>query len=61
MGHWSGLDRDDDLPNATIIVGGANNWMRRFHDRTPIILDWRDAGAWIRGESPGAMFALGSR
>jgi hypothetical protein len=37
--HWSGLDGGDDLPNATIIVGEANNWMRRFHDRMPIILD----------------------
>ena len=53
--HWSGLDGGDDLPNATIIVGEANNWMRRFHDRMPIILDWRDAGAWMTGESPGAL------
>jgi putative SOS response-associated peptidase YedK len=30
--HWSGLDGGDDLPNATIIVGEASNWMRRFHD-----------------------------
>jgi putative SOS response-associated peptidase YedK len=53
--HWSGLDGGDDLSNATIIVGGANNWMRRFHDRMPIILDWRDAGGWMTGESPGAL------
>ena len=54
-GHWSGLDGGDDLPNATIIVGAANNWMRRFHERMPVILDWRDAGTWIMGESPGAL------
>ena len=53
--HWSGLDGGDDLPNATIIVGAANNWMRRFHDRMPVILDWRDARAWMTGESPGAL------
>ena len=53
--HWSGLDGGDDLPNATIIVGEANDWMRRFHDRMPVILDWRDAGAWMTGESPGAL------
>ena len=29
--------------------------MRRFHDRMPIILDWRDADAWMTGESPGAL------
>ncbi len=53
--HWSGLDGGDDLPNATIIVGEANRWMRRFHDRMPIILDWRDAGAWMTEESPRAL------
>ena len=53
--HWSGLDGGDDLPNATIIVGEANRWMRSFHDRMPVILDWRDAGAWMTGESPGAL------
>src|ERR1019366_6966221 len=53
--HWSGLDGGDDLPNATIIVGEANNWMRRFHGRMAVILDWRDAGAWMTGESPGAL------
>jgi putative SOS response-associated peptidase YedK len=44
-----------DSTAATIIVGEANNWMRRFHDRMPIILDWRDAGAWMTGESSGAL------
>ncbi len=50
--HWSGLDGGDDLPNAAIIVGAANDWMQRFHDRMPVILDWHDAEAWLRGESP---------
>jgi putative SOS response-associated peptidase YedK len=39
--RWSGLDGGDDLPNATIIAGEANGWIRGFHDRMPIILDWR--------------------
>ena len=26
-----------------------------LHERMPVILDWRDAGAWIMGESPGAL------
>jgi putative SOS response-associated peptidase YedK len=29
--------------------------MRRFHDRMPVILDWRDAGAWMAGESPAPL------
>ena len=35
--------------SATIIVGPANEWMARFHDRMPVILDWRDTGAWMTG------------
>ncbi len=53
--HWSGLDGGDDLPNATIIVGEANRWMRPLHDRMLVILDWRDVGAWMTGENPGAL------
>ena len=30
-------------------------WMRRFHDRMPIILDWRDTNAWMTGDDPGAL------
>ena len=37
------------MNSATIIVGPANEWMHRFHDRMPVILDWRDAGAWMAG------------
>jgi putative SOS response-associated peptidase YedK len=56
-GDMGPLERDggDDLPNATIIVSEANNWMRRFHDRMPVILDWRDTGPWMAGECPGAL------
>ncbi|MGD9657782.1 MAG: SOS response-associated peptidase [Methylocystis sp.] len=43
------------LTSATVIVGAANNWMSRFHDRMPIILDWRDAQSWIAGDSPAAL------
>ncbi len=53
--HWSGLDGGDDLPNATIVVGAANSWMRRFHDRMPIILDWKDREAWMAGDDPAAL------
>ena len=44
----------DAINSATIIVGAANEWMRRFHDRMPVILDWRDAGTWMTGDDPGA-------
>ena len=51
-------DTGEPLASATIIVGAANNWMNRFHDRQPVILDWRNANQWMRGDDPGAL--LGS-
>ena len=48
-------ESDAKVISATIIVGAANARMQRFHDRMPVILDWRDAGAWMRGDDPGAL------
>lgn len=52
---WCGYDGGDELPTAAIIVGPANGWMSRFHNRQPVILDWRDADAWMRGDDPAAL------
>lgn len=49
------IESDAKVDSATIIVGPANRWMSRFHDRMPVILDWRDARAWMRGEDHGAL------
>ncbi len=38
-----------ELLSATIVVGAANGWMSRFHDRMPIFLSWSDAKKWIAG------------
>ena len=43
------------MDSATVIVGPANEWMSRFHDRIPVILDWRDVGLWMVGDDPGAL------
>lgn len=43
------------VESATIVVGPANEWMRLYHDRMPVILDWSDAGAWMAGEQPGGL------
>lgn len=43
------------MDSATIIVGPANNWMSSFHDRMPVILDWRDASEWMGEDDPGAL------
>jgi putative SOS response-associated peptidase YedK len=48
---WRNPETEEKIASATIIVGPANNWMRPFHDRMPVILDWSDAGARMSGES----------
>ncbi len=53
--HWRDPGGGEELLSATIIVGAANDWMRRFHERMPVILDWRDVGAWLAGENPAAL------
>ena len=45
----------EDVLSATIIIGPANEWMTAYHDREPVILDWRDAMAWMRGDDPASL------
>lgn len=53
--HWRGFGGGDDIPNTTIIVGQANEWMARLHSCMPVILDWRNAKAWVHGDDPEAL------
>ena len=43
------------MDSAAIIVGPTNEWMSRFHDRMPVLLDWRDVDLWMVGDDPGAL------
>ncbi|ARN81939.1 SOS response-associated peptidase [Methylocystis bryophila] len=43
------------LLSATIVVGAANPWMSRFHDRMPILLSWSDAEHWVSGDDPATL------
>ena len=52
--NWRDPEGEDVL-SATIIVGPANEWMSAYHDREPVILDWRDATAWMRGDNPASL------
>jgi putative SOS response-associated peptidase YedK len=52
---WRNPETQESVDSATIVVGQANDWMRPFHDRMPVILDWRDADAWMSGEQPGQL------
>jgi putative SOS response-associated peptidase YedK len=54
--HW----RDPNgqaLLSATIVVGAANGWMSRYHDRMPILLSWSDAKKWIAGENAATLLS----
>jgi putative SOS response-associated peptidase YedK len=48
-------ETEENVDSATIIVGPANEWMRPYHDRMPVILDWPDADAWLHGECPAEL------
>jgi len=52
--NWRSPEGEDIL-SATIIVGPANEWMTPYHNRDPVILDWRDATAWMRGSDPASL------
>lgn len=52
--NWRSPEGEDIL-SATIIVGPANEWMSAYHDRQPVMLDWRDAAAWMRGDNPASL------
>lgn len=52
---WRDPETKEPIESATVIVGPANEWMRPFHDRMPVILDWCDAGAWMAGANPGEL------
>lgn len=47
---WRNPESGEDVLSATIIVGAANLWAARFHDRMPVMLSKADAAAWVAGE-----------
>jgi putative SOS response-associated peptidase YedK len=52
-GLWEGWKDPVDgetILSATIIVGVANPWMSRFHDRMPVLLDPQYFDEWLCGE-----------
>src|SRR4051812_29346769 len=43
--EWTG----DKVLSCTIIVCGASEWMKTYHDRMPMILDLKDFDGWLDG------------
>jgi putative SOS response-associated peptidase YedK len=52
---WRHPETLETVNSASIIVGPANLWMKPYHDRMPVILNWQDIDAWFHGECPGAL------
>ncbi|WP_306344961.1 SOS response-associated peptidase [Methylosinus sp. Ce-a6] len=52
---WRDPETTEPLLSATIVVGAANEWMSRFHDRMPVLLAPPDFDAWLTGAEPGAL------
>jgi putative SOS response-associated peptidase YedK len=52
---WRDPASGEQTLSATIIVGAANAWMSRFHDRAPIMLESQHFDAWLSGDSPVAL------
>lgn len=54
-GLWDRWRKPDgsELLSYTIITTAPNDFVARFHDRMPVVLDERDYGRWLEGtESP---------
>jgi putative SOS response-associated peptidase YedK len=49
--RWIDPDNFDEVISATIIVSGANAWMRPDHDRMPALLERKDLDGWLDGSA----------
>ena len=46
---WRHPETGDDVLSCTIVVTGGSEWMQRYHDRMPVILDRSGRNAWLDG------------
>ncbi len=47
--QWCDPDTDDLIISCTMRVRGANNWMARYRDRMPVILQSDEIAGWLDG------------
>src|SRR3954452_15165540 len=47
--RWCNPATGDEILSCTIIVCGANEWMEKYHDRMPMILNAKDFDGWLDG------------
>jgi putative SOS response-associated peptidase YedK len=46
---WRNPENGEDVLSCTILVTSANDWMRHYHDRMPVILGPAQFDAWLNG------------
>ncbi len=54
---WREPDAGETLLSAAIVVGPASDWMRPYHDRMPVMLEWRETAEWLQGRDPASLLA----
>jgi putative SOS response-associated peptidase YedK len=47
---WSNPADGAKVKSATMVIGRANGFVGKFHDRMPVILEQNEFGAWERGD-----------
>jgi len=47
--RWHDPESGEEVLSCTIIVAGASEWMKAYHDRMPMILEPKDFDGWVDG------------
>ena len=54
--RWREPGSEEGMRSATIIVSSANDWMRTYHDRMPVMLAPEDYEGWLTGALGAELF-----
>ena len=49
--QWTDIDTGARVRSCTIIVTSANALTRNIHDRMPVLIEPKNFGAWLSGET----------
>ena len=53
---WREPGLEHEIFSATIIVSNANEWIRKYHDRMPVMMAPADYDGWFTGALGAEMF-----
>jgi putative SOS response-associated peptidase YedK len=49
--EWKDIETGERVKSCTMIITDANDFVRKIHDRMPVILEREQFGAWLTGEA----------